>query len=85
MISSNSVMIKLKELAQQNFLFVQMSVSGFVACFVVAVASLFSLDAVKAARIVDLMISVTAGVGVGGAKRIYHTSSAPWSRKQYCI
>lgn len=66
-------MIKLKELAQKFFLFVQMSASGFVGCFAVAVVSLFSLDLVKAARIVDLMISVTAGVGVSGAKRA-HTS-----------
>jgi len=63
-------MIKLKELARKQLLFVQMGISGFVGCFIVGIVSLFSsLDTVKAARIVDLMISVTAAVGVGGTKR----------------
>lgn len=62
-------MIKLKELAKNKFLFVQMGVSGFLACFVVGVVSLFSLDVVKAARTVDFMCSVIGAVGFGDTKR----------------
>lgn len=39
-------------------------ISGLVGCLVVGVMSFFSLDVVKAARIIDTMISVTAIAGV---------------------
>jgi len=76
-------MIKLKKLATERFLFVQMGAFGFVSCLVVGVMSLFSLDLVKAARIVDLMISVTAAVGVGGTERTCRRRS--WPLQWVCI
>lgn len=41
-----------------------MSISGIVGCFVVGVMSLFSLDIVKAARIIDTITSVISAVAV---------------------
>lgn len=64
LLPADSIATKLKELAQKRFVLVQMGISGLVGCLVVGVMSFFSLDVVKAARIIDTMISVTAIAGV---------------------
>lgn len=67
LLPADSIAIKLKELAHKRFVvLVQMGLSGLLGCWVVGAMSFFLLDVVKAARIIDTMISVTAAFGVSG-------------------
>lgn len=69
LLPADSIVTKLKELVHTRFVLVQMGISGLVGCLVVGTMPFFSLDIVKAARIIDTMISVTAAVGVSATKR----------------
>lgn len=78
LLPSNSIAIKLKDLAEKRFLFVQMGVSTFVGAPAVGIMPfLVVLDTVTAARIVDIAISTMALLGVSVPRR-------PWTYIHTC-
>lgn len=69
---ADGIVNRFKELAYKRLLFVKSGISVLVTCWVVGMVSFIYLDVVKTARILDRMISVSAGVGVSTFGRLAH-------------
>lgn len=78
LLPADSIAIKLKELAHKRYLFVQMGISGTVGCFVVGVTSFFSVDIVKSARIIDIVMSV---ITIGAVSGVVKTATVGQSKQ----